>query len=196
MATICNLFPALERRIEVLKDKFLKDQLELELDDPLGFEPDLDKLAAFRLLVHAEFEEYLENKAKEGIEAIRTAFKAGATAVGANIPILLVAAALGKVLRFDHAFWAIDVEQSITEALDWIAKNNGIKEGSFSKLSTFSGKMPDEVDTGLAASLTSYGKSRGDVAHRSVSRVRTFSAPSAEVKTVEELLAGLCTYFS
>lgn len=196
MASPCKFFPVLERRIETLKDKFIKEQLEQELADPLGFEADLDKLAAFRLLVHAEFEEYLESKAKEGIEAIQTAFRGGVTTVRANVPILVVAATLGKTLRFDPAFWATDVAQTIREALDWIVDNNGIKEASFTKLSIFSGKMPDEVDTGLAASLTSYGKSRGDVAHRSVSRVRTLLAPSAEAKAVETLLNGLCTYFS
>ena len=196
MALPCKFFPALEGRIATLKEKFIKDQIEQELVDPLGFEADLDKLAAFRLLAHAEFEEYLENKAKEGIEAIQTAFRSGATAVRANVPILVVAVTLGKTLRFDPAFWATDVAQTIKEALGWIADNNGIKEGSFTRLSIFSGKMPDEVDTGLAASLTSYGNSRGDVAHRSVSRVRTLLAPSAEAKAVENLLKDLGAYFS
>ncbi|MDP1925638.1 MAG: hypothetical protein Q8K57_12765 [Thiobacillus sp.] len=179
-----------------MKTKFIKDQLEKEVADPLGFEADLDELAAFRLLVHAEFEEYLESKAKEGIESIRGAFRAGATTVRANIPVILIATTLGKTLRFTPAFWAKDVEDTITEAFNWIADNNGIKESSFTKLSIFAGKMPDEVDTSLAASLTSYGKSRGDVAHRSVSRVRTISAPSAELTAAEDLLRGLGAYFS
>lgn len=196
MAPPCKFFLMLEGRIGTLKGKFIKDQLEQEFADPLGFDADLDKLAAFRLLAHAEFEEYLENKAKEGIEAIQTAFRGGATKVRANVPILVVAATLGKTLRFDPAFWTTDVTQTIKDAFDWIADNNGIKESSFTKLSIFSGKMPDEVDAGLAASLTSYGNSRGDVAHRSVSRVRTILAPSAEAKAVEDLLKDLGTYFS
>ncbi|MGY4832239.1 hypothetical protein [Burkholderia pyrrocinia] len=196
MATACTLFPALEDRISKLKQKFIEDQLEKEKADPLTFEADLDKLAAFRLLAHAEFEEYLENKAKEGIEAIRAAFRGGAKSIKANLFVLVIAAALGKTLRFDPTYWGEDVEQTIKDALDWIADNNGIKETSFTKLSIFNGKMPDEVDNGLASSLNSYGKNRGDVAHRSVTRVRTLSAPSAEWKAVADLLTDLERYFS
>ncbi|MGT0196920.1 hypothetical protein ACVHYJ_33430 [Burkholderia pyrrocinia] len=196
MAAACTLFPGLEARIKALKEKFIEDQLEQEKADPLTFEADLDKLAAFRLLVHAEFEEYLESKAKEGIETVRSAFRGGATTVKANLSVLVIASVLGKALRFDPASWAEDVEQTIKDAFDWIADNNGIKEASFTKLSIFNGKMPDEVDNGLAVSLNSYGKNRGDVAHRSVMRVRTLSAPSAEWKAVEDLLMGLSSYFS
>jgi hypothetical protein len=176
MATACTLFPILEARIKTLKEKFIEDQLEQEKADPLTFEADLDKLAAFRLLAHAEFEEYLESKAKEGIEAVRAAFRGGATTVKANLFLLVIATVLGKTLRFDPTSWADDAEQTIKDAFDWIANNNGIKEASFTKLSIFNGKMPDEVDNGLAVSLNSYGKNRGDVAHRSVTRVRTLFA--------------------
>ena len=76
-----------------------------------------------------------------------------------------------------------------------IDKNNGIKEGSFGNLAVFSGKMPDEIDIALSAALTSYGKQRGDVAHKSVARIRSIRAPSAEVTDAENLLQGLKNYF-
>jgi hypothetical protein len=63
-------------------------------------------------------------------------------------------------------------------------------------LAIFSGKMPDELDTALALGLKNYGKSRGDVAHKSAARVRTLLAPSAEASEVDDLLVGLGTFFA
>lgn len=76
-----------------------------------------------------------------------------------------------------------------------IADNNGVKGSSFFQLSVMAGKMPDEIDGALGASLTSYGKSRGDVAHKSVVRVRTLRAPSAEAKDAADLVRDLAAYF-
>ena len=63
-------------------------------------------------------------------------------------------------------------------------------------LSILSGKMPDEVDGGLSASLSTYGTNRGEVAHQSATRVRNIQAPSAEIQAAEDLVAGLDAYFA
>jgi hypothetical protein len=50
MATApCPLYLDLESRVNELKAKFVRDQIEAEANDPSGFVADLDRLAAFRL---------------------------------------------------------------------------------------------------------------------------------------------------
>jgi hypothetical protein len=188
--------PALRERIAVLRAKYLDVQLAAERADPVAFVPDVDDMAAFRLLTHAEFEEYLESKARDGLAAVEFTFKAGRTAVRDNLLVLVVARALGKDIRLDTRYWATDVLDTIKQAQEWIVKNNGIKDASFGMLSLFSGKMPDEVDAALSASLSTYGTNRGDVAHRSAMRVRTIQAPSAEAQVVDDLVNGMDAYFA
>ena len=62
MAKTCQHFKLLQDRIANLTQKFVADQVAAEKSDPLTFAPDLDFLAAYRLLVHAELEDFLEAK--------------------------------------------------------------------------------------------------------------------------------------
>ena len=193
-APVCPLFVSLEARVVALKEKFVRDQLDAEVADP-SFSADLDRLAAFRLLTHAEFEDYLEGKAREGLDKLERDLKAGTTAVRDNLSLIVIGAVLGKTAKFEGQLWVDFAHEALAAAREVVSKNNGIKAGSFGNLAVFSGKMPDEIDIGLSEALTSFGKQRGDVAHRSVARVRSIRAPSAEVKDAEDLLKGLETYF-
>ncbi len=188
--------PALRARIIALRAKFLDAQLAAERNDPLTFVSDIDNLAAFRLLAHAEFEDYLETKARDGLTSIETDFGKGQNTVRGNVSVLVIAISLSKPLRLESPHWPNDVTELLRTARDWIAKNNGIKDASFTMLSVFSGKMPDEVDGALSASLSTYGTSRGDVAHKSATRVTTIQAPSVEAQAVDDLIAGLDNYFA
>lgn len=188
--------PALRTRIGVLRAKYVDAQLATERADPLTFVPDIDNLAAFRLLAHAEFEDYLETKARDGLAGIEAAFRSGQNTVRQNLSVLVIAMSLEKQLRFELPDWPTDVVGLLRTAREWIGKNNGIKDASFTMLSVFSGKMPDEVDGALSASLSTYGTGRGDVAHKSAARVATIQAPSVEAQAVEDLIAGLDGYFA
>ena len=77
MPTPCQHFALLQRRIDELSQKFIDDQVEAERLDPTTFQPDLDRLAAYRLLVHAELEDFLEAKAKERLAAITALISSG-----------------------------------------------------------------------------------------------------------------------
>ncbi len=200
MSTPCLLFADLEARVNALTAKFIVDQTVAELANPTSFVADIDRLAAFRLLVHAEIEEYLELKAREGIDTlVREAVTSGYKL--RSLPQLFgIATILSKSFMlsppFDQAGFIVQFNGLVKMAHDSINANNGVKAASFFLLSILSGKMADEVDQTLSASLTSYGKSRGDVAHKSVTRVRTLLAPSAEAKTASDIVAGLKAYFS
>ena len=188
--------PALKARIVALRAKFVDAQLATERADPLGFSPDTDGLAAFRLLAHAEFEDYLETKARDGLTTMEAGFRGGASTIRQNLSVLVIALVLPRQVRFELAHWTTDVIDLINAAREWIGKNNGIKDVSFTMLSIFSGKMPDEVDGALSASLSSYGTSRGDVAHKSATRVATIQAPSSEAQAVDDLVTALDSYFA
>lgn len=199
MASVCSHFAALEARIAHLTAKFVKDQIAAESADPAGFTADLDRLAAFRLLTHAEVEEFLEAKAREGLAQLTTALAAPGLALRDICELFALASVLGRPVAMS---WPYDASGFLAEAghliragEQVIAENNGVKGSSFFQLSVMAGKMPDEIDGSLGASLTSYGKSRGDVAHKSVVRVRTLRAPSAEAKDAADLVRDLAAYF-
>ena len=191
----CPLFTSLSARIDALREKFVRDQIAAETADPAGFTPDSDRLAAFRLLTHAEFEDFLEAKAKEGLDALETAFDGGVTAIRANISLLVIGSLLAKAPKFEAPHWDVFAKEVISGARKVIKDNDGITKFSFSRLAVISGKMPDEIDVGLTSALTAYGKKRGDVAHKSVARVTNIRAPSAESKDADDLLKSLQSYF-
>ncbi len=195
----CRYFGALEERVTDLTAKFVSDQIAAESADPSCFIPDLDRLAAFRLLVHAEIEEFLEAKAREGLNALTTTLNTPGFTLRSASFVFTLASVLGKTVGcswpYNPSAFIDGAIQLIRVAETLIADNNGVKGGSYFQLSVMAGKMPDEVDQALGASLTSYGQSRGDVAHKSVVRVRTLQAPSAEANAASELVRGLSTYF-
>lgn len=201
----CPHFATLKNRINLLEEKFLKEQLQEEFSNQADFEADIEKLAAFRLLVHAEIEGYMENKAKDGLSLFRSKISSGNLDLKtiASIYAISIAIAIAgndKVsLPISWNYNSDDFKEKVEDVLKQcdrlIVNNNGIKGSSYFMLSLMAGKLPEDIDQGLGATLTSYGRSRGDVAHKSVVHVRTFSAPSAELSVAKQLLAGLEAYF-
>lgn len=199
MPTPCRYFASLESRVKDLTIKFVSDQIAGESADPAGFSADLDRLAAFRLLAHAEVEEFLEAKAREGLETLTSILETPSFTVRSVSGVFTLASALGTSLTvswpYDRAAFMKDARSLIRSAEKVISDNNGVKGPAFFQLSVMAGKSPDEVDQSLGAGLSSYGQSRGDVAHKSVTRVRTLLAPSAEAKAASDIVQALGTYF-
>ncbi|PBJ08159.1 hypothetical protein BSF43_32520 [Pseudomonas ogarae] len=200
MPTQCANFAHLETRLNDLRVKFLDDQINAEIADPTTFSPDLDSIAAFRLLMHAEIEDFLERKAKENLDKINSQLVVSATGSYRGFPELFyIATIVNRPLDSDHVFDVTALKGHISNMIGTargiVKENNGIKESSFSKLSVFAGKTTDEIDSTLSASLNSYGKSRGDVAHQSTRHSSTINAPSAEFASAKDLVEGLALYF-
>lgn len=199
MGTPCLRFVHLEARVATLINKFVADQIVDEQANPTSFNPDTDRLAAFRMLVHAELEDFLEQKAQEGLQTIALASARPDFHLTTRPDLLVLAWVLGKPLNINYPFdkpaFLLQVKELIKHAQDIISENNGIKEGSFFKLSLFSGKRVDEVEPTLASDLNSYGKDRGDVAHKSAARVRTINAPSTESRRATELVEAVRLFF-
>lgn len=188
----CQHFRLLHDRLEELSSKFMRDQVEAEKNDPSGFQPDLDKLAAFRLLIHGEIEDFLEAKAKDNIAAIRTRIAANTLWMRKSPELLAVAIALKKPLPTQDSLELTKFVAFVVELLGTantaISDNNGVKSQSFVLLSLLAGKTIDEIDNILSSSLNSYGKNRGDVAHKSVTHSTSLNAPSTELAAAETLV--------
>jgi len=195
----CPHFRLLDQRVNELSRKFIDDQARDELANPATFQPDLDQIAAYRLLVHAEIEDFLESRAKDNIATIEARIKMGAAWMRQSPELLALAISL------KHSFLLQDahdltihtnfINKLLASARRAISDNNGIKSQSFVFLSLCAGKTLDEIDFILSASLNSYGKDRGDVAHKSVTHSTTLQAPSAEVGTARMLVNQIANYF-
>lgn len=198
MSELSALYINLSESFTRLERAFLHTQLELEANNPLTFEADSDQIAAFRVLVHAEIEDYLERKAHEFVQLLRSKVSPSFS-IKENAEVFLLANAFGIPLPINIPFDPSSMKKSIGKVLigleEFISGNNGIKEASFVKLSLICGKMPDEIDITLINMLNSYGSARGDVAHKSTQRVRTLLAPSAERTNALELIQALGEFF-
>lgn len=199
MPVSCPHFRLLQQRVDELSLKFVDDQVQDELANPATFQPDLDRLAAYRLLVHAEIEDFLESKAKDNIATIESSMTAGPTWMRQSPELLALAIGLKRELPredvLDLPRHSNFVAEVLTSARSAISNNNGVKSQSFVLLSLCAGKTLDEVDGILSASLNSYGKNRGDVAHKSVTHSTSLQAPSAEVGTARTLVSQIASYF-
>ena len=199
MTQPCVHFKLLQERVESLTDKFVAGQLAAETADPINFQPDLDSLAAYRLLVHAELEDFLEGKAKENIAKIDSNCQPATKWMRNHPELLSLAIVLNKPApqynNLDASKLVDYMRELVRAAREAISDNNGIKGPSFGVLSICSGKTIDEIDDALAASLTSYGKDRGDVAHKSVTHTSCLNAPSSEALSAKNLVRELSIYF-
>lgn len=198
MPQSCVHFRLLEQRCNQLIAKFLDAEIAAENSDPLTFVSDLDRLAAFRLLFHAEVETFLEEKAKEGLFSLERDIASGAW--GRKNPNALAlylrcSCYLAKPGEADATSLAKHFADVISAARTLISENNGIKERSFVTLAVMAGKSMDEIDSALASTLNSYGTDRGEVAHRSATKSRTLMAPTVEKLAAVSIVSGLSSFF-
>lgn len=186
----------LEDRVLSLSARFLDVQITSEADTT--FNPSLDDIAAFRLLVHAEIEDWLERCASTDLNDLAQRC-ASPTPLRTSSRLFLLASLFEVQLPLSLPFSAIDFQKSATEILNkarqFVRDNNGIKAGSFCKIAVICGACIDEIDDNLIQALNSYGTARGMVAHKSSQRVTSLLAPSAEKNEAMNLIRMLKTFF-
>lgn len=199
MPTPCDHYKHLNQRLEQLRTKFLQDELYKEAQDPLTFDADLDQIAAFKLLFHAEVEMFLEEKAKERVSQIECALLSNSSWQRNNPHIFAMEHLLccGDSLpsEYSETNLAARLKALLEKARKKIKDNNGVKEASFVALSVLSGKTSDEISSTIAATLNSFGAERGEIAHTSVPRTRVVSGPSVENVNASEIVRELGVYF-
>ncbi|HBM2975341.1 TPA: hypothetical protein LVL70_003764 [Klebsiella michiganensis] len=195
MPKASNLFNDMTKRVNKLKRKYMNRQLKNEANDPIGYSFDALNIAAYRLLVHAELEEYIEAKASEMLSAIKNDVAANGYNTAYLKNILAIACQVDEVLSitkpYDEANFKTTVLKIITSAEEKVKKNNGIKKGSFIPLALFCGFDENSIDPILLSNLDSYGTRRGSVAHKGARHASNISAPSSEVNDAEQIISLL-----
>lgn len=198
MPTKCSHYGHLVSRFAEITEKFLDFELKAEAANPATYNPDLDKLAAFRLLFHAEVETFLEEKAKQGLNRLESDINSGLWhRKNSNIfsLYLLVKNFLQDREEISDQDVKVHYLSIIGSARGRIKDNHGIKSQSFQFLAVSFGKALDEIDATLSAILNSYGKDRGEVAHSSASRSRSLSAPSSERSSASAIVNQIAAFY-
>lgn len=173
--------------------------------DPTGTYRSVERVhlrtISFRILVHAEIESYIEDRAFELFDA---GYKAWASDNIPNRVVLALLAYSGVMTRpppgklggdpnsqksYDHVGKPIQKAQAAWRAVH--KDNHGIKESNIVALLLPLGIASEDIDTTLLADLTSFGGSRGAVAHRSSIGVTTYADPKSEHDQALQVVAAL-----
>lgn len=200
--TLSRRFRDVRSRIRELRTHLLPSTFS-----PTGDYSDrqMDRARGFRLLVHAEFESYLEDISRDTVtEAIRRWKGEGIS----SRPLI-------SFLASYHSSWSVsdtisneeimqiaksrkNIRESVEKIIDLaqtqfiqrIQNNHGIIEDNFYGLIVPTGVDISKLDQTWIASLSSFGASRGKVAHQSKMVVGAIN-PEDELKTVNDLIKGI-----
>lgn len=161
-----------------------------------------DRTAAYRVLVHAEFEHYFEEVAWAAVQTRLAEFRGGA-----GWSELLFGVAVAAVLGWKPDEFDVNVatllgsgapKSSIAEAIytgcsryrKLLDSNNGIREDNLKKMFFPLGVDFKALDPLWMTNLDMFGQDRGEVAHHSIGAIQTID-PESEEKKVLGLVAGL-----
>lgn len=193
------LFNDMTTRVKKLKGKYMARQIRGENLNPIGYKFDELNAAAYRLLVHAEFEEYIEAKASTKLSEIKADVLQNGYGTSFLKNILAISHKLDSPLiigvPYDESDFKKKVLDLIKEAEKEVTRNNGIKEGSFLKLALFAGYDLASIDPVLLKSIDGYGVRRGSVAHRGPRHAKNFLSPSSEVSDAETIISHLRMHY-
>lgn len=175
--------------------------------DPTGTYPDRihERARAFRLLIHAEFEAYIEDRVSEVAHTRFLAWKTQRKA--SRCLVSLVAYYEGAQARNDPTSLLTPpppgkqsplIEERIERAknaLTTYAKtyNHGVREANLLKLLLPLGVEIHELDMMWLSSIDSWAATRGEYAHQSGTKIRSLPDPQDELRMARALLKGFKT---
>jgi hypothetical protein len=168
---------------------------------------DVTRTLAYRVLVHAQIEAYLEDRAWEiALAAVRAWKNENRT----SKTILALIAFSGRVMEkppnsvhpdqqgqlneWDEKIkLSKKIDLAVNDFYHVVKQNHGIKEENIVRLLLPIGVDCDDLDTVLIADLNSYGESRGLAAHTAFQAYRTTEQidPKEELIKVKTLVANL-----
>ena len=186
-------FRTLRTRIRQLRNHFLPRRF-----DPTGSysERQFDRARAFRLLAHAEIESYLE---LVSFETANKAYDAWQSRGIITEPLISMVAftetPLGKVPETKPGTGKADLQTRIEKSRNSLTKysraqNNGIRERNILRLLLPVGIREADLDSIWLSTIDSFGKDRGETAHKS-NRVSNPPDPKNEFDKVDQIVKGL-----
>jgi hypothetical protein len=197
-------FKDLERELKLLRKQLLPAKFS-----PTGVYPDrtITRTFAYRVLVHAEIEEYLENRVWElALASVKALESTGKV----NRVVACLLAFCGQKLELPPetlsppagtpvSSWNIRIEfiekakASLNSLKHGIDQNHGIREKDLLGLLLPVGIQSTHIDTIWLSTIDTFGRQRGTVAHRSraVYGATHLPDPSTELSTVKNILIGL-----
>jgi hypothetical protein len=197
-------FRSLESELRSLRKHLLPQKF-----NPTGAYPArvITRTTAYRVLTHAEFEEYIETRVWE---LAFSSVKALETTGRVNRVVACLIAFSGKKLEYPpemlappggipRSLWDEKLEfvekakSSLTTFKSIIDQNHGIREKNLLALLLPVGIEPGQLDVTWLSTVDSFGQQRGTVAHHSASSYRAtlLPDPQTELNTVRKILTGL-----
>ncbi len=166
-------FRSLQRRVEQLRRAFLPRRYS---DTGAYAQPVIDRARAFRLLVHAEFESYIEDIVQESVEkAIQKWTRSGKI----TTPILAITASYEGVDRInDFSNYQKKQPPTITTIVHKAkihfeynkSQNHGIRIQNILSLLSQVGIAQNDLEAAWLGAIDNFGVARNEVAHSSGAR--------------------------
>ncbi|MEW2608900.1 HEPN domain-containing protein [Streptomyces sp. NPDC047880] len=188
-------FQELENRVAELEKHLIPSPF-----DPTGSYDDVvyEHTRAYRVLVHAEFEAFIEDRV---IEVVNTAFSRWEYSGVISTSLLSVVAykeslhAMPETLsdasqKKKYPDLKARVEAAKNEFNRYVrTQNHGIKEKNLLRLLMPIGVTEKEIDSVWLSLTETWATARGEVAHKSA-KMQVRPDPQKEVKTVKQILDG------
>jgi hypothetical protein len=190
-------FRVLRRELKVLRKSLLPIR-----PDPTGVYSDAvyTRTRSYRVLAHAEFEYYFEERAKEICRwAVSDWPQSGrASRVVASL-LSYYGEPIGSPARGARADWINEIKIGVKLGIASgrfhgdIRNNHGIREENILKMLLPIGVVIDDFDPAWLATIEAFGINRGSVAHQSASvhRLTNIPDPFTELQTVADILGGI-----
>lgn len=154
-----------------------------------------DQMRAYRLLVHAEVESFLEDRAievlKKALDRYTATKKTGRPLVSVLTFTELASQGVPKKTSSPHDSCIVRLNRAFSHYRNWTQHHNhGIKEKNVLSLLLPVGLEIADIDTTLLNTLDSYGAGRGAVAHSS-GKTQQAIDPATEKATVTLIIQEL-----
>ncbi|MEU3952495.1 HEPN domain-containing protein [Streptomyces achromogenes] len=189
-------FEELAKRIEELRRCFLPKEF-----DPTGSYGDevYEHTRAFRVLAHAEFESFIEDRVIEVVDNAISQWKAAGSITASLLAMMAyresapaipesLSGAAARPAKFPSL--AARVEAARTELHRYARnQNHGIKEKNLLRLLLPIGIQEAEIDATWLSAAEAWATARGDAAHKGA-KMQVRPDPQNELKVVNLVLEG------
>jgi hypothetical protein len=191
---ITKFYKFLEKRNKQLCDQFITPTVIRYPTSQLS----QDKIKAYRLLIHAEIEYYIESIVENKIDISLDSWNKHQ-----KVNRILIALMAFNNREFPNVPGNFDELTSrndlnfrlhtiVNDFRNIIKSNNGIKEKDLTNLLIRIGIEADEIDNTLIISMNSFGAMRGDLAHNTSKAINLIN-PQDELNIIERIITDLKT---